>query len=225
MAQVTARYGRRAGDGSARFTLISPCYYAGSSCRSRSWARCRWFTVLLLLLLLPLLPPPPPLPPLLQGLARGLCRWLGSLQGASARGGEAEGDQGSRRQQDRSASPPRCDMSCAAWPHVHDCCQPPKPSWRGSRGTRSTSPGSRHCHVRPRSPTLVRCSAVPSLPADADAPALGLSPLWHWLRVPSVCVLVADALINRVPEQRYAEILRKVAAGRGLQLSCAVLVP
>ena len=120
MAQVTARYGRRAGDGSARFTLISPCYYAGSSCRSRSWARCRWFTVLLLLLLLPLLPPPPPLPPLLQGLARGLCRWLGSLQGASARGGEAEGDQGSRRQQDRSASPPRCDMRCAAWPHVHD---------------------------------------------------------------------------------------------------------
>ena len=61
--------------------------------------------------------------------------------------------------------------------------------------------------------------------ADADAPALGLSPLWHWLRVPSVCVLVAEAHINRVPEQRYAEILRKVADGRGLQLSCAVLVP
>ena len=115
MAQVTARYGRRAGDGSARFTLISPCYYAGSSCRSRSWARCRWFTVLLLLLLLPLLPPPPPLPPLLQGLARGLCRWLGSLQGASAWARGREGDQGSRRCRHRSASPPSCDeLRCLA---------------------------------------------------------------------------------------------------------------
>ena len=27
-------------------------------------------------------------------------------------------------------------------------------------------------------------------PADADAPALSLSPLWHWHRVPSFCVLV-----------------------------------
>ena len=89
------------------------------------------------------------------------CRWLGSLQGASARASGREGDQGSRRFRQRSASPPRCDVRCAAWPHVPDCCQPPKPRRRGSRGTRSTSSGARHRQVRPAAPATAPLASLP----------------------------------------------------------------